>query len=172
METKALKKRVQEIPALTEPEEVLAVMEDVTFLVSFARELKSQMEEFLIDWINTYGEIEMGDKRWYVGTETKKKERDKLHAAEVLLMITDGSIEQFVEVLGSSPFKVGAFRMAIEDFVRRNEGPDATDAEVKKKTKKLFSEVFSVEKVEDLKTGKPKKKLKQVDTRYVKKKGG
>lgn len=112
------------------------------------KELGHRIETALIQWINDNGEIECGDIRYYVGTESVTKCNDLGQAVQAILRAVGGDVDLFVSCLSSGALKPGASRAML--------GDDA------------FASHFTTIKLEDLKTGKPRKGLKQTNTKFIK----
>lgn len=135
-------------------EQVLAAITAVDALKERVRDLAAAMEERVIAWLNAHPEIQLvsGDVRYYVGADRKTK---CVNAAGVLEKLFDHSAGDFATVvtfLSSDPFKPGACKSAMSEDD--------------------FGQLFSTTTIEDLKTGKPLKRLQKVNDRFVPKKKG
>lgn len=132
--------------------EALAVLSTVQNLKSILDDLRRLCEETIIDRINSDGEFMMGDVRWYVGKDKKVKPRNKAEVINAVLDMAGGDVDKLADFLSSDPFKYGAIRAHLESIEKAG----------------LFDELFSTEEVLDLKTGKPKRGLKSIDTKMLK----
>lgn len=129
------------------PEQVAEVIEKVDFVAAQVRQIKKILEEQLIDWINANGDLQIGHKRYYVGPYKRYRARDQMRIADVVLSLTQGDLQSFVEYLSASAFKPGMVKKA----VGLNE----------------FDELYETVIRDDVKTGKPKKGVHTVDTRFL-----
>lgn len=114
------------------------------------REACAGVDAFLKEWLEANGELELGDKRFFVGTETKKKDRDVARTYQCLRELSKPV--ELVGLLSTSAFKPGA----VEKFLAEKGVPD------------MFGELFDVTVETDLKTGKPLKKVREVNQRFLK----
>jgi len=128
-------------------EEVMAAMAFKQKLGEISRAINHRFEEAAIKWIEANGEIEDGEKRYYVGTSTTRKCRDVRRTVEGLLTETGGDLDAFTSALSSNAFK-----------------PATACTILGEKANDLFETVTA----KDLKTGAPKKKLKSVDPKRLK----
>lgn len=143
----ALMLRIDSLP-VAKPEEVLEVMAAVERVQAQVRAVKEQLEAALIDYIDHNGDIELGDKRWYVGINRTYKPR--LDGPELLGKLMDaigGDFDRFCELLAANAFKPG---------------------ECKKVLGEEFDAVFETVVRPDLQTGKPKRVVKVHDARFAK----
>jgi hypothetical protein len=146
-DTELVLQQATAIDATTDRETVLDAIAKVEFLVQAAREAKAALQPGLIEWINEHGDLEEGDLRWYVANKKRIKPRDLLDLADAVLRHTGGDLAVFTEYLSANAFKHGALRGLVGDE---------------------WDELFDVELVPDVATGKPKKEVKKVDARFVK----
>jgi hypothetical protein len=143
--TSALALRVACIPDLP-MDQVLDVMNAVEVFQHQAREIKQQLEQRLKDWILEHGEIEIGDKRYYVGVHRKSKPAIPLpELVAVLMDVTGGDFDRFCQLLAANAFKPG---------------------ECKKALGERFDEVFETTTETDVETGKPKQSVKMFDKKF------
>lgn len=124
---------------LASKEEVMSALAFKQQLGEIYRALNYRFEQAAIAWIDKNGEIEEGEKRWYVGTVTKRSCKDVNETVRTILE-SDGP-DALVRALSTSCFRPAT---AMEIL-----GPRA-------------AEFFTTETVPDLKTGKPRKALKGV----------
>lgn len=136
---------IQREEGLVTQEEVVKALDLRNRLREFVRELDGQVEAATIRWIDANGEIEVGDIRYYVGAEKKVRCVDTTRTAEAILERVGGSVGDFVATLVSQPFKPGAAQSVLGDESDR---------------------LFSVTHVQDLKEGKPRKRLKVANERF------
>jgi hypothetical protein len=124
-------------------ERVADIFTRVKSAKAYMREIEASLEAALIDWIEEHGDLQVCEKRYYVGRETKVSCTDKAGAIEAILRASYGDVATLLGVLCSEPFKPGATLVLV--------GPEA------------FQQCFASEVTKDLKTGKPKRVLKQVN---------
>jgi len=130
----------------SDAEAALELLDLMRFWTAQLKQARAMATEALIEWIDGNGDLEMGEKRWYVGTTKRVKLRDSFAAAEALLDATGGDLVEFCEALASEPFKQGHMRTVLGDAEHER--------------------LFSVDIVKDLKTGKPRREVKQTDKRF------
>jgi hypothetical protein len=92
-------------------------------------------------------EVNVGNLRYYVGTEKKVTPRDNADVLEALLLASNGDVSTVVEALRSDPWKPSQVRQIVGEAKHR----------------KLFRTSFA----SDLRTGKPRKGLRCIDTRFL-----
>lgn len=115
------------------------------------KELKAQHEAALIEYLAENGDIEIGDRRYYVGQAKNVKCNSVPKAFYAMIEHYDGDFEQIAkECLSSNAIKHGAFKTVL--------GEDK------------FRVHFTTTVVPDLKTGKPKKVVGKQDKRFAPKK--
>lgn len=127
--------------------EVMTAMAFKQKLGEIYRAINHRFEEAAIKWIELNGEIEDGEKRYYVGTQTTRKCLNVRATVEAILTETGGDLDAFTSALSTSAFKPA---MACQILGEKANG--------------LFETVTA----KDLKTGAPKKKLKGVDPKRLK----
>jgi hypothetical protein len=125
-------------------DDVLELYDKVLHVQQRVKQLRAEMTQALIRWIDFNGSIERGDVRYYVSDRTTWKQRqDNTHTMEGMLTATGGDLEAIVACLRADPWKHGACREALGE---------------------TFAQHFVQEKVRDLKTGKPKRCVKTART--------
>lgn len=106
----------------------------------------------IIEWCQKNGDLEVGEgNRLYVGPKKETRCLNSAAALEALIDATGGDIEAVAAVLSAQPFKNAAARGLI--------GP-AADA------------LWVTEEEPDVKTGKAKRELKQVNDNFPRRKAG
>lgn len=146
--TTALAQRIEALPALSDAEAALSLMADVERFQAAAREAKRQLEAALIQFIDANGDIELGDKRWYVGHDKSYKRRTDLEVAvSALLEATGGDVAAFCGLLSSGALKPAACRLVLGE---------------------RFADHFETVVERDLKTGAPRRAVKVHDARFAK----
>jgi hypothetical protein len=106
------------------------------------RDLSFRFEQAAIAWILSNGEITDGEKRYYVGTETTRKCRDVGLTFRAMLDVTGGDLDPILATLSSGAFKPAAACALLGSIVPKH-----------------FDTIVS----KDLKTGAPKKRLKNTE---------
>lgn len=91
-------------------DEALMFMNKVALFKAATKELASRAEQALIAYIDLHGDLDAGDRRYYVGTEKKTTVIDKEDALKALAAACGGDIAQMASYLTSEPFKPGACR--------------------------------------------------------------
>ncbi len=146
------------VVALLDPEEstpdVVAITQaEVEGLKAVVKEIDRLWKEQFTDWLKEHKEgltVDMGghEIRYFMGTKKRTTCRSKEGAASALLDATGGDLTGFCDVLSSMPYKYGAFKAIVGEAA--------------------FAEHFAVETVDDIKTGKPIREVKRIDSRYGK----
>jgi len=114
------------------------------------REFDQEFKAQFVSWLDANGELEYGDKRFYVRTKKTTKPRDKADVADAILDEVQGDLKLFTDYLSSQPFLAGATRKLLGDDD--------------------FATLFSTETAYEVAVGKPKKakrELAVVDMKYV-----
>jgi hypothetical protein len=127
-------------------EEVLLAMACVQQARAVVQAMAQRFEAAAIQWIDTNGDLEDGDKRYYVGNDRRYKCKDVRATLEALLTETGGDLDALNTCLSSGAFKPGTTMTVL--------GEKANDH-------------FTTEITKDLKTGKPKRMLKSANTEYT-----
>ncbi|MEM9082800.1 MAG: hypothetical protein AAGB34_04325 [Planctomycetota bacterium] len=137
---------LRSVNADTSRDELLELVMRVEGLGSIAKEAKELRESVMIDWIEINGDLVMekpdGPVRWYVGSKKTTKVNSVPNCIEALLISFGGDLDKFAGVLASNPFKYGACREPLGE---------------------QWGNHFTVSEVPDLKTGKPKRTVQQID---------
>lgn len=123
---------------------VLDALEFVARLGEVHRLLKGRLESAAIKWIEINGEIVSGDKRWYVGTNKVTKCVNVKATLEALLEKTGGDLMAVAECMSTSAWKPATTKKILGD-----------------------TSLFVTEEKPDLETGKPSKKLKVLDPKFL-----
>ena len=132
---------------------MLAVEDRIAYIKQSAKELDGTFKKRMYDWIEVNGEISLPalNLRWYNAITKRTKANDNGKLLEALFQTTGGDVDQFVKCLSSNAFKQGECRHVLGD--------------------EDWAKHFTVTEIEDVKTGKPKRETKKVDTRFLTKKG-
>jgi len=129
-------------------EQVLTVRERIDAATQRLREVKGMIDDATIAWIDANGDIEVDTVRYYVSVSKTKKCKDNRAAVEAIFEAVGGDFDAFVETLSSNALKPGACGNVLSEEV--------------------FAEHFEVIEQKDLRTGKPKKSVQKVDSRFIK----
>jgi len=132
-------------------EDVLATIDAIDALKALTRDLAAKSEAAVIAWIDTHGQIERGEVRYYTGPNKSVKCLNHEATVGAVLSAAGGDVATLARCLSSSAWKAGAVRELLP--------PDEMDG--------LFEVVVS----KDLKTGAPLKRLQKVDGRFGLKSG-
>lgn len=151
----AVSEQVDEISPNAPMEDVLGLHMHLELFAKALRYVKKQMEARMIQWINANGDIECGTVRYYVGPDKKVKPIDNPKILETLYMVLEGDEAAVCQCMSSSPWKYGGIRKLLEGCEGQIDAPP-------------FDDLFATIEEDDLKTGKPKKKLQQADQRFLK----
>jgi len=127
-------------------EEFVAAQAFVKKLGEIQRAIRHRWEQAAIAWIEQNGEITEGEIRYYVGSETKVKCVSAPLAWKAILAAVDGDEEKAITAFKSEPFKPSVAKKLLD-----------------KQADKHF--VSKTEK--SLETGKPLKKLKAVNPKFL-----
>ena len=116
-------------------------------LAQKVKEFRAEVEQALIENIDAHGDISLGDKRLYVGTDRTYKCHDSRAVFVALLEATGGDEALMCEHLASGCWKPGACKATLAD---------------------RFTTLFSEEVAKDLKTGSAKRVVKTHDPAFTK----
>lgn len=137
----------------TPADDVVAVHTLLGALKERVRELDAMFRDGPFkEWLEAHGgrELEIGDKRFFVGPVKKEKCRDVAQACECFITMAS-DLAEFATLLAADAFKPGAARK----FLAAREVPDT------------FEELFAVTYELDVQTGKPRKKVQEINTAFV-----
>ena len=95
-------------------EETLTIIHDIAAFSQAAAELKRKAEAATIAWIDLNGELNDGERRWYVGVEKKEKCIDIAKTLTALIEAKAGDVDGVAQYLTSDPFKAGACGSVID----------------------------------------------------------
>lgn len=128
---------------------VVSRIDKLKVLAGIVRDFRQETEAAVCRWIDANGDIEVGDTRWYVGKTTSRKCKDVPASIQTLIEVLGGDLESLAKCLTSQPLKPAYCRSILKE-----KGADAA-----------YTELFTEEAVPDLKTGKPKRGLRQSNSR-------
>lgn len=148
MDVNAITDRILRINTETADGDLSSIRADLDAIKAAVRQAEAMLQVQMIEWINCNGDLMIGDIRYYVGKTTKTKCRDNAKTIEALLTAAEGDVESVASYLSSQPWKHGACRTALGE---------------------AFDECFEVTEDIDVKTGKPLKSVKSVDTSFISK---
>ena len=141
-----LKGEVSSITTEMPVDRVLEIRENFLAIEERLKEEKKNLDAALYEWIKKNGAIEYGTTRFYNGVEKTTKCRDVKACFKALFEASGGDIDAVADILASGAFKHGAAKGILEGD---------------------WGEFFVTNTKNDIKTGKPRKKTIQVDTRYT-----
>lgn len=130
-------------------EEVLTMLGAIKAASERQRERQRIAEQVVCGWIEEHGDLEVGDTRYYVGTEKRTKDVDVARTFDVIVqhaekVTTEGEVvtdwQAIKRCLSTGAFKPATTKELIGD--------------------EAFERCFEVTTVQDLKTGKPKRGLR------------
>lgn len=140
--------RVLSLSTDVEMDKVLDVMDKVEAAKAKLKEVSASLESAVIEWIKANGDIEMGTVRWYVGLTKTTKCIDNGKTLEALFEACGGDFAKVAEMLASGAFKHGACKGVLSED--------------------QYAALFVVKESDELKEGKPNKRLQKVDSRFLK----
>ena len=114
-------------------------------LAQKVKEFRAEVEQALIENIDAHGDIDLGDKRLYVGVDRTYKCKDVRGAFVALFEATGGEEALMVEHLASGCFKPGACKATLAD---------------------RFAELFVEDVSKDVKTGSIRRIVKVHDPKF------
>jgi hypothetical protein len=150
---RAVREAIASIDTEIDGDKMLAIWDTIAAIAARVREWKAQAEATFIATLIDHGndqypaEFVVGDVRYYVGTDKRTKPRDKVRVLEAILDKTAGDMKLAVEMLASDAFKPGAVRDLLGD--------------------ESFDTLFETTTVDDLKTGKPRRGIHSVNTKFL-----
>ena len=130
----------------TDEGQVIETLERLAGIKQRIREIEASVKAAVIEWIEAHGPIEVGTRRYYVGTKKTTKPVNVADVAQALLEA--GGVDALTRCLASSAFKHG---------------------QVKKDAPDVFADLFVIEEVSELREGKAQavKELKMADSRFM-----
>lgn len=128
-------------------EGLLDIRSALAELAQKVKEFRAEVEQALIENIDAHGDVNLGDKRLYVGVDRTYKCLSPRDTFVALLEATGGDEALMCEHLASGCWKPGACKVTLSD---------------------RFSTLFSEEVAKDLKTGSAKRVVKTHDPAFTK----
>ena len=130
-------------------ESVVDRLGQLDVLMSAARQLKDNLEQAVIEWIEEHGDLHVPGMsvRYYAGIRKSTKCTDVPKAFLALLEASGGDLDKALGTLASGAIKHGAARGLLAEAV--------------------FDSLFVTEEKPELKEGKPRKSLIRVDERFA-----
>ncbi len=132
-------------------EGLLDIRSALAELAQKVKEFRAEVDAALIENIDAHGDINLGDKRLYVGVDRTYKCSDSRAVFVALLEATGGDEALMCEHLASGCWKPGACKVTLSD---------------------RFSTLFNEDVAKDLKTGSAKRVVKTHDPAFAGKRGG
>jgi hypothetical protein len=132
-------------------EGLLDIRSALSELAQKVKEFRAEVEQALIENIDAHGDVNLGDKRLYVGVDRTYKCLSPRDTFVALLEATGGDESLMCEHLASSCFKPGMCRTTLGD---------------------RFGTLFSEEVAKDVKTGSSRRTVKTHDPAFAGKRGG
>jgi len=139
------------VSAITTGEDYVTVAGQLKAFKELAADFDRALKDRALYIIRDTGEFTVGDIRCYEGTKNTKSVPDNRASMRLALKITDGDADAIADLLCADAFKPGALRALAEEKGCAAEA----DALIEVKTQI------------DVASGKPKRGLQQVDTRYT-----
>jgi hypothetical protein len=137
----------------TPVEQVADVLGKIEWMIRRAKEVKDELECRMVEKIQTTGEdIVIGDCRYYVGVAKTVKCIDPKTTLEEILTTSGGDVGKVIDCLSSKAFKYGTVRRFFEEA-----GQFQT-----------YGRLFETVEADELKTGKPTRRLQKVNEAFVK----
>ena len=133
----------------TDVERTLEVDSFVKTLKDRMKFIGEEMDRKKLEMVERHkGDLQVGDMRYYVGATKKHVNLNKEDTYYRVMDLFGGDIMQVLDVMTSQPWKYGAIKTMLGEDVA--------------------NELFETTTVKDVKTGKPKRTVKVVDTNFVK----
>jgi len=129
-------------------EQLLQTRELCKAIQDRAKELGASIEDATGEYLKANGDFEYGGVRYYYGVSRTKKCRDIRATVEAIFDAAGGDFDVFIQALSSNALKPGACANILDE--------------------ETFAEHFDVIEKTDVKTGKPKKSVHKVDSRFLK----
>ena len=126
---------VEAITIGTDVEKLMGVRDAVKAMAAAIRHLNKQVELAMINWIDTNGEITVGEARYYVGITRKTKAKNNSMVYDTLIQELQGDQDAVMQCMSANPWKPGGIKKLLNDDDK-------------------FGDLFDVTIDKDLKTGK------------------
>jgi hypothetical protein len=140
---------VRTIAAPSTSVEVIAeVMDRVDAFGRRARQVKDALESAMIEHITATGnDVTIGDRRYYVGVDRSTKCVSNEECTDSVFSAVGWDVKQFAACLAANAFKASSVRSVL---------PEGE-----------YLRLFETTEKPELREGKPSRKLKSLDVRYV-----
>lgn len=126
---------------------VADVLTRLEYAAKYLRDMRSQAEERILEYVTENGPVEIGDVRYFAGVEKTTVCKDTKGATEAILSASGGDLDTFCSQLTTNPFKYGAVKLLIGQ--------------------ERWLDFFEVRERAALKDGKPEKKLIAINTKFA-----
>lgn len=127
-------------------EQVLQSIDIIAGLKAKVKELDTNHKAALLAWLQFNGDLEVGELRYYVGTDKHTKCNNNRQTVEAILNACAGDVDSLASCIASDGLKTGACKTVL--------GDDG------------FASHFTTIVVSDVKTGKPKRKVLTANNRF------
>lgn len=127
-------------------DQVIASIDLLASLKSRVKEIDANHKAALLAWLQYHGELEVGETRYYVGSEKHTKCNNNRTAIEAILTTCGGDVDSLASCISANGLKPGACKLVL--------GDDG------------FASHFTTIVMPDVKTGKPKRKVLTASTRF------
>ena len=152
-ELKTLESDVIAIPDDIDLDKLGRLIDAVRFAKEFVGTIDALLKCKMMDLIAERGDLTIGDIRYYVSEGGRKKEKvkDNVLALDTLMTLAEGDMDGIGQALSSGWLKPGHFRTLCQAAGK----PE------------LFDSIFETTVEDELREGKPKKRLESVDTKFL-----
>ena len=146
METALVETELTTLGDYPDIERMAELRAKIDFLKEFTKRIAGRWDDMMLAIVQDKGDQVIGEIRYYAGVEKKTKCPDKAKGLETILECAGGDFGAVAEMLASDPFKPGACKELLGE---------------------RWGEVFQVIEKDELKEGKPSKKLVAVNERFI-----
>jgi hypothetical protein len=136
---KAITRRIAALDTESDVEQAIELLNSVQLATRQLKDLNTQATAALVEWMESNGDITVGEVRYYPGTYRTYVPLDKYAIADHLLVVLEGDLRKFVETFASRPFKPSEVRTLLGEV--------------------QFRKLYELRESRDVKTGKPVKKV-------------
>lgn len=130
------------------------IAEALHFISSFKAAIKDAadlLEKQMLERIEQHGPFVIGTVRYYIGENKKVRCRDASKTIQAILEACGGDEARLIDCLSANWVKPGTVRRLFEEFGQ----PER------------FDELFETTVIDELREGKPDRKLMSADTRFL-----
>ena len=106
----------------TDPQEIAAALGLLEALADAVKSMRAELKAGMLEWVDAHGDLTIGEKRYYAGTETDVTCNDQRETLATLLEVTD--LDTIASCLAAGAWKHGVLQGVAARGLRQPVHPD------------------------------------------------